>query len=156
MAARAAIAMNELRIQGLLDKMRPARTLKENPERKPGRKPGKKTDMIPWTLIDSAKVPGTAEVPDGDTGEMRLYRRGTEYSIRVGAYELMNNRVHGSEDALASIVCERLNDRDRPIELAIAMLVQQLDEAFALKRRTPRQQRVKHDAERKNVGPYFR
>ena len=62
--------------------------------------------MIPWTLIDSAQVPGN------DSGEIRLYQRGTEYSIRVGAYELMNNRVHGSEDALASIVCERL-DRTR-------------------------------------------
>jgi spermidine synthase len=58
--------------------------------------------MLPWTLIDTAAVPG-------DGGEMRLYRRGdAEYSIRVGAYELMNNRLHGSEDALASIVCERL------------------------------------------------
>lgn len=62
--------------------------------------------MIPWTLIDSSPVPGNSD-------EMRLYRRGTEYSIRVGAYELMNNRVHGSEDALASIVCERLGDRDK-------------------------------------------
>jgi spermidine synthase len=62
--------------------------------------------MLPWTLIDSSQVPG-------DGGEIRLYRRGTEYSIRVGAYELMNNRVHGSEDALASIVCERLKDRNR-------------------------------------------
>jgi spermidine synthase len=62
--------------------------------------------MLPWTLIDSSIVPG-------DGGEIRLYRRGTEYSIRVGAYELMNNRVHGSEDALASIVCERLKDRNR-------------------------------------------
>jgi spermidine synthase len=61
--------------------------------------------MLPWTLIDSAAVPG-------DDGEMRLYRRGAEYSIRVGSYELMNNRVHGSEDALASIVCARLRDRD--------------------------------------------
>jgi spermidine synthase len=60
--------------------------------------------MLPWTLIDSAPVPG-------DDGEMRLYQRGAEYSIRVGAYELMNNRVHGSEDALASIVCERLRER---------------------------------------------
>lgn len=63
--------------------------------------------MIPWTLIDSAWVPGD------DSSEIRLYQRGTEYSIRVGAYELMNNRVHGSEDALASIVCERLGDRAR-------------------------------------------
>jgi spermidine synthase len=61
--------------------------------------------MIPWTLLDSAQVPG-------DGGEIRLYQRGSEYSIRVGSYELMNNRVHGSEDALASIVCERLRDRD--------------------------------------------
>jgi spermidine synthase len=63
--------------------------------------------MIPWTLIDSAWVPGDA------SSEIRLYQRGTEYSIRVGPYELMNNRVHGSEDALASIVCERLGDRAR-------------------------------------------
>jgi spermidine synthase len=60
--------------------------------------------MIPWVLIDTATVPG-------DGSEIRLYQRGSEYSIRVGAYELMNNRVHGSEDALASIVCERLGDR---------------------------------------------
>lgn len=63
--------------------------------------------MIPWTLLDSSQVPG-------DGGEIRLYQRGSEYSIRVGSYELMNNRVHGSEDALASIVCERLRDRDAP------------------------------------------
>jgi spermidine synthase len=61
--------------------------------------------MIPWTLLDSAQVPG-------DGGEIRLYQRGSEYSIRIGSYELMNNRVHGSEDALASIACERLQDRD--------------------------------------------
>lgn len=59
--------------------------------------------MIPWTLLDSAMIPG-------DGGEMRLYQRGSEFSIRVGAYELMNSRVHGSEDALASLVCERLGD----------------------------------------------
>ena len=63
--------------------------------------------MIPWTLLDSAQVPGGG-------GEIRLYQRGSEYSIRVGTYELMNNRVHGSEDALASIACERLRDRDAP------------------------------------------
>jgi len=68
--------------------------------------------MIPWTLIDSAQVPGTAQVPGGAGDEIRLYRRDSEYSIRVGSYELMNNRVHGSEDALASIVCQRLKDRE--------------------------------------------
>ncbi len=57
--------------------------------------------MLPWTLVDTAAIPG-------DGGELRLHRRGSEYSIRVGTYELMNSRVHGSEDALASLVFERL------------------------------------------------
>jgi spermidine synthase len=61
--------------------------------------------MIPWILLASAKVPG-------DDGELRLYQRGTEYSIRVGQYELMNNRVHASEDALASVACEGLTNRN--------------------------------------------
>lgn len=59
--------------------------------------------MLPWVLIDSADVPG-------DDERLRLYRRGDEYSIRVGAYELMNSRVHASEDALARIACERIGD----------------------------------------------
>jgi spermidine synthase len=58
--------------------------------------------VIPWNLLGSARIPG-------DEGEMRLLQRGDEYSIRVGGYELMNSRVHGSEDALASLVCERLD-----------------------------------------------
>ncbi len=62
--------------------------------------------MIPWTLVASTTVPG-------DGGEMRLYRRGSEFSIRVGTYELMNSRVHGSEDALAKVSCARLKDRNR-------------------------------------------
>jgi spermidine synthase len=57
--------------------------------------------MLPWHLIDTATIPG-------DTGELRLHRRGDEFSIRVGTYELMNSRVHASEDALASLVCARV------------------------------------------------
>jgi len=58
--------------------------------------------MIPWTLLDSASVPG-------DGGDLELYRRGDELSIRiVGEGELMNSRQHGSEDALAELSCERL------------------------------------------------
>jgi spermidine synthase len=60
--------------------------------------------MLPWTLIDTATIPG-------DGGEMRLHQRGSEFSIRVGGYELMNSRVHGSEDALASLVCARMECR---------------------------------------------
>ncbi len=58
--------------------------------------------MIPWVLLDSAQVPGNG-------GELRLYQRDTEMSISiVGRGELMNSRVHGSEDALAEQACARL------------------------------------------------
>ena len=63
--------------------------------------------MIPWTLIDTAKVPG-------DGGELRLLRRGAEFSIRLGYNELMNSRAHGSEEALAKIGCARIEDRAAP------------------------------------------
>lgn len=62
--------------------------------------------MIPWTLLGTTTVPG-------DGAEMRLYQRGSEFSIRVGAYELMNSRVHGSEDALASLVSARIGGKGR-------------------------------------------
>ena len=57
--------------------------------------------MIPWELLDSVPVPGGKET-------LCLHRRGEEFSIRVDGRELMNSRVHGSEDALAELVCERL------------------------------------------------
>jgi spermidine synthase len=63
--------------------------------------------MIPWELLDSAPVPGGSET-------LHLYRRDTEFSIRVDGCELMNSRVHGSEDALAELVCARLGSRPSP------------------------------------------
>jgi len=60
--------------------------------------------MIPWQLLDTTTVPG-----DGD--ELRLYRRDDEFSIKARHYELMNSRMHGSEDALAELACQRLTDR---------------------------------------------
>ncbi len=65
--------------------------------------------MIPWELLDSAPV-------TGDRGELRLYRRREEFSILVsgGGGELMNSRVHGSEDALAELACSPLADRNGP------------------------------------------
>lgn len=63
--------------------------------------------MIPWELIDSSPVPGTG-------GEMRLYRRGRDYSIMVNNSELMNSRAHGSEDALAELACARIAGRPSP------------------------------------------
>jgi spermidine synthase len=71
--------------------------------------------VTPWILLDSAPVPGNG-------GELRLYRRGDEFSIKVvGRGELMNSRVHGSEDALAEETCARLVDGIAP-ELLIGGL----------------------------------
>lgn len=63
--------------------------------------------MIPWTLLDTAKVPG-------GTDDLRLKQRGDEFSIMIGATELMNSRLSGSEKALASLVCARLGARPAP------------------------------------------
>ena len=63
--------------------------------------------MLPWTHLDSSAVPDQG-------GELRLMRRGEEYSIMAGPTELMNSRLSGSEEALATMVSDRLQDRPAP------------------------------------------
>jgi spermidine synthase len=63
--------------------------------------------MIPWQQIDIARVPG-AEV------ELRLMRRGAEFSMMLGQNELMNSRLIGSEQALATLACKRIEAVKRP------------------------------------------
>jgi spermidine synthase len=70
--------------------------------------------VIPWELIDTTVIPGEAE-------NMRLFRRGQEFSIRIGHHELMNNREHGSEDALADLVCARLHGNVRVLVGGLGM-----------------------------------
>jgi spermidine synthase len=60
--------------------------------------------MIPWSLLASVQIPNGRE-------ELRLLQRGTEFSIKLGQNELMNSRISGSEEALATIACERIRDR---------------------------------------------
>lgn len=62
------------------------------------------SDVIPWTTVD------TAPLPDG-SGDLRLKQRGSEFSIMLGGNELMNSRLSGSEEALATLVCARLTQR---------------------------------------------
>lgn len=52
-------------------------------------------------------------MPDGG-GDLRLMRRGTQFSIMAGSNELMSSRVTGSEEALATISCMRIRDRPQP------------------------------------------
>jgi spermidine synthase len=58
--------------------------------------------MIPWLQIDTARVPG-ADV------ELRLMRRGADFSMMLGQNELMNSRLSGSEEALATLACKRID-----------------------------------------------
>jgi spermidine synthase len=60
--------------------------------------------MIPWVHLDTAVVPG-------GEGELKLMRRGSEFSIMAGTTPLMNSRMSGSEIALAELACERLRGR---------------------------------------------
>ena len=62
--------------------------------------------MIPWVLLDTAIVPGG--------GELRLKQRGAEFAIMLGSNELMNSRLSGSEQALATLACDRIKARPAP------------------------------------------
>lgn len=58
---------------------------------------------------------GTAVIPGKGT-QLRLLQRNDEFSIKIAGTtgELMNSRVHGSEDALATLACERIADQPSP------------------------------------------
>jgi spermidine synthase len=62
--------------------------------------------VIPWVQLDAATMP--------EGGELRLMQRGGEYSIMSGAIELMNSRLSGSEQALATLACAKLAGRPAP------------------------------------------
>lgn len=62
--------------------------------------------MIPRELI------GTADIPGGE--QLRLIRHGGDFVIMIGRNELMNTRMRGSEEALATMSCARIVGRAAP------------------------------------------
>ena len=54
----------------------------------------------------------TAQIPGGD--ELRLYNRDTDFIIALGPNELMSSRLSGSEEALALLTCDRLQNQESP------------------------------------------
>ncbi|MGO8015556.1 spermidine synthase [Rhizobium leguminosarum] len=77
--------------------------------------------MLPWIQLDSATIPG-------ENGELRLKQRGGEFSIMLGANELMNSRLSGSEEALATLSWERIKSQPKP-----RMLIGGLGMGFTLR-----------------------
>ena len=86
--------------------------LSEKPEGLPERMLSQETrpnepkgfSVLPWTLLDTAQIPGGED-------KLRLMRRGSEFSIMLDDIELMNSRVGGSEEALATLSCGRISVR---------------------------------------------
>ena len=60
--------------------------------------------MKPWQLLGRAQTPGGG-------AEIVLYRRDSEFSLKADNRELMNSRVHGSEEALSRLGCQNLAKR---------------------------------------------
>jgi spermidine synthase len=77
--------------------------------------------MLPWIQLDRAEIPGNG-------GELRLKQRGQEFSIMLGSNELMNSRLSGSEEALATLAHQRIAGRPRP-----AILIGGLGMGFTLR-----------------------
>ena len=77
--------------------------------------------MLPWVHLDNAQVPGGG-------GELRLMQRGTEFVIMAGRIPLMNSRMSGSEEKLATLSFERIAGRAKP-----SMLVGGLGMGFTLR-----------------------
>ena len=65
--------------------------------------------MKPWELL------GETRTPDGAL--MALTRRDREYIILADGKPLMSSRMHGSEEALATLACERARTLDDPCVL---------------------------------------
>jgi spermidine synthase len=63
----------------------------------------------PWELL------GQTCTPDG--ADMRLMRRDGEYIILANGKSLMSSRMHGSEEALATLACRRARTAAEPCVL---------------------------------------
>src|SRR3954451_2234479 len=62
--------------------------------------------MKPWELL------GEASAPDGT--DIRLTRRDDEYLILANGKPLMSSRLHGSEEALATLGCRHAQTLGEP------------------------------------------
>ncbi len=62
--------------------------------------------MIPRKLLGNAQTPDKA-------GELQLHQRGDDFFISFNGKELMNSRMHGSEDVLAELACRPIARRPK-------------------------------------------
>ncbi len=79
--------------------------------------------MTPWVRLGSSDIPKSKD-------ELQLWQRGDEFSIRVTGHDgdLMNSRMHHSEDQLAQLACAEIADCLEP-----AVLIGGLGMGFTLR-----------------------
>ena len=65
--------------------------------------------------VNPLEVLGQATAPDGT--DLKLTRRGNEYIILANGKSLMSSRMHGSEEALATLSCRRARTVEQPCVL---------------------------------------
>lgn len=87
--------------------------------------------MNRWNVLGIAQIPN-------DGGELKLSQRGEEFSIRLSGIrgELMNSRVHGSEEDLAELGCAHLASKEKA-QVLVGGLGMGFTLAAALKSVTP-------------------
>ena len=67
--------------------------------------------MVPRILLGKAVIPGTDK-------ELQLFQSGDVFSIKIpGRGDLMKSRMHGSENALAQLACEKRGPVRQPRRL---------------------------------------
>jgi spermidine synthase len=66
-------------------------------------------------LVKPFELLGQTVAPDGSV--MKLTRRDDEYLILVDGAVLMSSRMHGSEEALASLACQQIRNLPQPVVL---------------------------------------
>ena len=77
-------------------------------------------------VVKALELLGQTCMPDGT--EMRWVRKGDEHIILVGGRTLMSSRTHGSEEALATLACDRARTLEQP-----RVLVGGLGQGFTLR-----------------------
>ena len=65
-----------------------------------------------YSVVKVRELLASAHVPGGE--ELRLFRRDRDYMIVLDRNELMNSRMSGSEEQLATLTCARLNNWTNP------------------------------------------
>ena len=113
--------------------------------------------MIAWEHLASAEMPGG--------GALKLMRRGKEYSIKLDRVELMNSRLSGSEEALATMALERIGPVAAPHVLIGGIVRRRLADANRQpdRHRAEQETRQRHkrnrgeadrdDGHRRHLGP---